>query len=76
MFVSDSACLLLSIDVLVDFKDIIAVTSDYKSLWNLHVHVSFNWSLGKGHDKVNLLGMPALDNGCGKDKADGTPCGN
>ena len=74
MLVPNPACLLLPINILVDFQDLVSISGDYKTLWNFHVHVTFDWSLGKGHDKVNLFGVPALDNGCGKDKADGSPC--
>jgi len=76
MLVPYFACLLLPLDILVDFKTIVSIAINFKTLGNLHVHVAFNWSLGKGHYKVNLLGMPALDNSSGKDKADATPCGN
>ncbi len=71
ILVPDSACFLLSLDILVDFDYIVSVTINIKTLWNLHVHVPFNWSLNKCHYKINLLRMPALDNGSGKDKVDG-----
>ncbi len=55
MFVPDSVHLLLSIDILVNFEDIVSITIDFKTIWNLHVHIAFDWSLGKGHDKVICL---------------------
>jgi len=65
VLISNSACLFLSIDILVDLKNIVTRTIKLKTLWNLHVHVTFDFCLGVCHNKVNLLGMPALDNGHG-----------
>ncbi len=65
--------LLLAVDVLVDLENIIPISLSYKALWGLHVHAPSNWGLGVSHNKVSLLGVPALDDGFGKDKPYGTP---
>jgi len=64
----------LAIDVLIDLENVVPFSLDHKALGIFHVHVLFNWGLCIGHDEVNLFGMPALDDGFGEDKANGTPC--
>ncbi len=72
VFVPDATCLLLSVDVLVDLEDIVSISLHLKTLWDFHVHVPFDLGLGVGHDKVDLLGMPALDDGFGQNEPNGT----
>jgi len=63
VLVPNMTCLLLAIDVLVDLEYIVSISFYHKTLWDFHVHIPFDWGLHVGHDKVDLLGMPALDDG-------------
>ena len=59
-----SSCLFLAIDVPEYFEDMCSLLCPwyFESLWDLHVQViCFSLSLSVGHDKVNLLHVPVVD---------------
>ena len=76
MLVLDSTCLLLAVNVFVDLQVIVSISLYLEAFWDFHVHVLFDWGLGVGHNKVDLLGVPTLDDGFGQDQMDGTLGGN
>ena len=59
------SCLLLSINVLLDFQYVVIVGHsawDMESTRNLHVEiVDLHWGLCKREYKIKLLGMPFLN---------------
>jgi len=65
VLVPDSTCLLLAIDVLMDLEDAISISLHLKAFWDFHIHVPFDWGLGVGHNKIDLLGVPTLKDGFG-----------
>ncbi len=62
-FVPDSTGLLLAVDVLEKFQDVIRRVSlrNLDALGQLHVHVAFDWCLRVGHDKITLAKSPSKD---------------
>ena len=65
VLVPDMTGLFLAIDVLMDLEDVVSISLHLEAFWDFHVHVPFGWGLGVGHNKIDLLGMPTLDNGLG-----------
>jgi len=62
--------LLLAIDVPKDLQNTISLSVHLASLGDFHVHVALDWCLDVCHDVVNLQGVPVIDDGQDKDKAD------
>ena len=44
-----------------------------RNSWGLHVNACLDICLSKGHDEVNKMDMPIIDNGRSKNKAHGLP---
>ena len=57
------SCLFLPIRILLDLEDVFSLLCPFhlKPLWDLHVQVSVDWSLGEGEDVVKLDGVPAVN---------------